>query len=140
MGTRSTIFKCESCGNEWWEKFEHLTREELTEFVEETECPECESSDWVVTYRSAFAGGPIQPNPPEKEGERLRHFTCDDCPAEFYAWLPELAAGELVAQFDGLSCPDCGSENWELRDGYKFVAGRNPVPPSYVTVVNERTD
>ena len=52
------MFRCreESCGNTWWEWFEHLTQSELIGFARSLECPECGSQDWELTDASSFAG------------------------------------------------------------------------------------
>lgn len=138
MGRRITKLSCRACSNDWWEKFEHLDREEVIAFANETCCPDCEAHEWTLTYRSRFSGGPIKPNPPDRRGERIRTFTCNDCRAEFHAWVGELTPDELVDLAQSLECPDCESDDWRLRDGYKFVTGPDPTAPIYYSMVNER--
>jgi len=59
MGKRATLFKCHDCSNRFWEWFEHLRREELIEWCEETTCPECDSDNWEMTDTSEFAGAAV---------------------------------------------------------------------------------
>lgn len=137
MGRRITKLSCQACSADWWEKFEQFDRSEVISFATETDCPDCDAHDWILTNRSRFSGGPIHPNPPDSRGGRIRTFTCNDCRSEFHAWVGELTATELAEFAQHLTCPDCESHDWRLRDGYKFVQGANPEAPIYYSMANE---
>lgn len=139
MGVRTTVFECTACGDEWWERFEHLTKDELLDFLDDTCCPNCESASWFVTYTSQFAGGPVQPNPRDARGDRLRGFRCSECYTEFHEWIGEVSPDELRELIESLQCPDCDTDEWKMTDSYKFIAGDDPTAPIYYSVASEQS-
>ena len=136
MGVRLTTLSCDECDTSWWEKFEQINRDEFLTFAQETTCPECNSGDWVLTVKSQFSGGRIQPNPPDKMGCRIRGFKCDDCSVEFHAWMPTMSSTDLDSLGCNLMCPDCESKEWQLTDTYEYIPGTEPIAPRYYKMVN----
>lgn len=59
MGRRASLFDCKECGNEFWEWFEWMDRNEMINFAKALSCPECGSKNWELTDASEFAGGRI---------------------------------------------------------------------------------
>lgn len=59
-------------------------------------------------------------------GKRATMFRCrnDDCGTDFWEWFEWLTAAELVDFAHDTTCPECGSDDWEMTDTSEFAGGR----------------
>lgn len=100
MGKRSWKLKCEKCNTEFWEWFEHMDPNEILDFCDETNCPECKSEKCTFTSKTQFSGGKVT------ESDKIL-VECRNCYDEWWLNLADESLLNLKSRARNLRCDNC---------------------------------
>lgn len=54
-------------------------------------------------------------------GKRSQQLVCRDCRERWWVWFDNKARRELLSFADSETCPECGSNDWQLTDATRFA-------------------
>lgn len=121
MGKRTWFFSCNHCNERFGKWFEHMSKKECLDWLEELSCPECSGKNIIFTGETTFSNINVS----EDESLVFRCYNCisnrTDQQHDIYLDVTNKNINVIKKEIQKLSCKNCHKQELKLTDSTETI-------------------